>query len=107
MDQVDVAVVADGDQPERSRLPATVRPSLAGEPVDHREPRLAAAGDRHRLVAADPLPRLPHAFRVHLDQPEQQLQRLAPLRPQAIEQIVRRPAEQAGKAALFGEKPAT
>ena len=107
MDQVDSAIVANGDQPERSCLTAAVRPALAGEPVDHREPRLAAAGDRHRLVAADPLPRLPHAFRVHLDQPEQQLQRLAPLRPQAIEQIVRRPAEQAGKAALFGEKPAT
>jgi len=50
---------------------------------------------------------VPHTLRVHLDQPEQQLQRPAPLRLQAIEQIVGGAAEEAGKAALFGEKPAT
>ncbi len=71
MDQVDGAVVANGDQPERSRLPATARLPLAGKAVDHRETRLTAAGDCYRLLAANPLPSMPTALQIHLDQPEQ------------------------------------
>ena len=81
--------VADGDQPERAP-PACRHPAaLAGQAVDHRPARLAAAGERDRLVAAMPLPRVPRALGIHLDQPEQQLQRPVPLlRPEAVEQIV-------------------
>ena len=79
----------------------------AGQAVDQVLTALAATGHRHGLSERDSLASVTTSFRIHLDQPKQQLQGPVPVCIWSLEQGVGIVAEDAGESALIGEQLST